>query len=474
MNKILLISADEWRHWYRSRLALWSIFLFVVLLISIGTLNTLKIADEKEHRLEHQRSAEEIFTSQPDRHPHRMVHFGHYAFRTPSPLAIIDPGLDSVTGQSIYLEGHRQNTATFDNSSVSADLGGLSWLSPALVYQWYAPLLLILLGYSSIVRERESATLSTMLLQGVRGWQLITGKFLALFSISCLLLLPLFITGLVVENFSVSLVLTTTYLLYFSIWAILIVIASALFHKRTSVLTSLITLWLFMCLLVPSTAVDIESNALKAKNKIELDLQMLVDLRKLGDGHNANDPAFEKIKADLLAKHNVDRVEDLPVNFRGIVAAYAEEKLTKVLNQYASERMAAETQQAEQLSTYGWISPALAIANASRAISATDLYHYHHFLNEAEALRFAFVQGLNELQAKGITYSDDINRSRDPEAEKRTRVSAKNWQLLNDFKLEPVSLEKRFEHAQSSIIKMLLWLFAIICFAFVIGGRLKP
>ena len=38
-----------------------------------------------------------------------------------------------------------------------ADLGGFSWLSPAMVYQLFAPLLVILLGHGLIAREREPA-----------------------------------------------------------------------------------------------------------------------------------------------------------------------------------------------------------------------------------------------------------------------------------------------------------------------------
>ena len=61
-----------------------------------------------------------------------MVHYGHYVFRTPAPLARFDPGLDAVTGQSIFLEGHRQNTAMFAASGASADLVELDAGHPAL------------------------------------------------------------------------------------------------------------------------------------------------------------------------------------------------------------------------------------------------------------------------------------------------------------------------------------------------------
>lgn len=67
----------------------------------------------------------------------------------------------------------------------------------------------------------------------------------------------------------------------------------------------------------------------------------------MGDGHDANDPAFKKLKEDLLAKYNVDSVDDLPVNFRGVVAQYSEGRQAKVLNEFAEKRMGEELEQAE-------------------------------------------------------------------------------------------------------------------------------
>mgnify|MGYP002129840370 CR=1 FL=1 len=45
-----------------------------------------------------QAEAEAAFLSQPARHPHRMVHYGHYVLRTPAPLALFDPLPDGQLG----------------------------------------------------------------------------------------------------------------------------------------------------------------------------------------------------------------------------------------------------------------------------------------------------------------------------------------------------------------------------------------
>ena len=448
--------------------------LFIILLVSIGIFNVLKVSADHHDRLQHQETAETTFMAQPDRHPHRMVHYGHYAFRMPSPLAVIDPGLDAVTGQSIFLEGHRQNSASFDESAASADLGELSWLSPALVYQWFAPLLIILLGYGSVVRERESSTLATMLLQNVRGWELMIGKLLALLFMSSILLLPLLFTAIFAEGMITGLIFTSVYLLYMCIWSSLTIVVSAVLSKRGVILTTLSTLWLCTCLLIPSISVDVESHFFNYKGKVESDLLMLSELRKLGDGHNSDDPAFAKIRSNLLAQYQVEKIEDLPVNLRGIVAKYSEEKLTQVLNEYANKRMASEKEQALRISNYGWLSPVHAIGSVSRAVAGTDLHHYHQFLIETETLRYNFVQGLNEVHSKQLSYKDDINRSSDKEAEKRTRMSSTNWQLLESYQFKPAQLSQRLHNAESSLFILLTWFITLIAGIFLTGRLLKP
>jgi ABC-2 type transport system permease protein len=407
-----------------------------------------------------------------------MVHYGHYVFRTPAPLALFDPGLDSVTGQSIFLEGHRQNTAMFAASDASADLGGLSWLSPAMVYQLFAPLLVILLGHGLVAREREAATLATLLAQGTSGRVLLAGKALALFSFVVVLLIPLALgAGFAVLNGEQLLAagaLMIAYLLYLVIWGALALLASAFISNRAAVLATLATLWIALTLVLPAVAVSSAANAAPMAGKLEDDLAMLTELRKLGDGHNANDPAFAQLRADLLAKHGVQRVEDLPVNLRGVVAQASEQKLTDTLNRYAQARMAAETQQALALSVHGWLTPLLAVADASRAVSGTDLAHYHRFLREAEDLRYAFVQRLNQIHAEKLTYADDIRRSSDTEAERRTRVDAANWQLLERFRFQPDAAGIRIQQARTQWLMLGLWCALLMMATFWLGGRLKP
>lgn len=478
MKQLILIAAGEWRYWLRSYLLLGGVAVFTLILISTSLITALRMEAESHARAHQQQKAEETFLAQPDRHPHRMVHYGHYVFRNPAPLALFDPGLDPVTGQSIFLEGHRQNSAMFAESGASADLGGLSWLTPALVYQLFAPLLIILFGYSAIVREREAKTLGPLLAQGIHGHTIIFGKALALLPFTSLLLSPLFISGLIAISHGESLLsvvsLIAAYFIYLAVWAALTLAVSAFLKTRSNVLATLTALWLGISLALPSIMVDIAVQRAPLAGKIETDLAMLTERRKLGDGHNANDPAFARLRANLLKEYNVETVDELPINFRGVVAKVSEKKLTDLMNQYADKRMDGEMLQAAKLSKHAWFTPTLAIAEISRAIAGTDLFHYHRFLNEAEALRFDFIQGLNETQIEALSYEDDINRNKDEASWQRARVDASSWEVLDTFVFKPANSSTRLARASNAIFILIAWLTATLGALVWSARSLKP
>lgn len=314
------------------------------------------------------------------------------------------------------------------------------------------------------------------------GGVLWAGKALALLSAVALLLLPLAgAAALAVragDTPAAALALIAAYLLYLSIWGALTLLVSTVLRRRSAALAALVSLWIALTLVLPAVATSWAALAAPGDapvaGKIETDLAMLNDMRKLGDGHNANDPAFAQLRAELLARHGVQRVEDLPVNLRGVVAQVSERKLTDTLNRYAEAQRAAETDQAAQLARHGWLTPLLAVAEASRTLAGTDLAHHHRFLREAEALRYAFVQGLNKLHAEKLAYSDDVRRSSDTAAEQRTRVDASNWQLLDRFVFMTDPAPTRIDRATPQWGMHCAWLALLLGAGFWAGAKVRP
>lgn len=307
MSLVFRIAREEWRLWSRSRVVVIAALTIAVLVGVTSLLTARGVADQAANRTARQAEAEAAFFAQPDRHPHRMVHYGHYAFRTPPPLAVFDPGVDAVTGQSIFLEGHRQNTAMFADARSGADLGGFAALTPASLYQLLVPLLLIVLGHGIVLRERESGTLAVHLAQGQSGLTLMLGKALALAGVGGLLLLPVAALALAAiaggEAPLAAVLLVGGYALYLAVWALFVLAASLWLDRRSVALGMLVFAWLVTSLVVPRIAIDAASAAVEAPGKIESDLSMLSRQRAIGDGHNAADPAFEALRKQVLDQY---------------------------------------------------------------------------------------------------------------------------------------------------------------------------
>ncbi len=477
MNMMLRIAKEEWRLWLRSKVIVVATLIVAVLLAVTSVLTVNRVASEQSQRLAQQVAAEATFFAQPDRHPHRMVHYGHYAFRPPPPLAAFEPGVDAVTGQSIFLEGHRQNTPMFADTKAAADLGGFASLNPANLYQLLLPLLLIVLGHALLLRERESGTLAVMLAQGQSGVSLAMGKALALLAVIAIFMLPLIAVSIhsVVqgENGLAAVSLVGGYFLYLCVWGAIVLAASIILKHRAVSLGALIFIWLFAALIVPRFAINASSAAIDAPGKIESDLVMLAEQRKLGDGHNAADPAFQRLQKEVLEQYDVEKVEDLPINWRGVVASYSEAELTDLLNGYAENRMEQEANQSGLFNLFGLASPTIAIGSVSRTLAGTDLSTHHRFLRESEALRFDFVQSLNEVHAKELAYEDDLNRSSDPEAERRTRVNSEAWRVLDEFRFTPDSASDRVDRASFAFGMLLSWLILACGVAFFAARRVR-
>ena len=455
------IAREEWRLWLRSRVVVAAAIIVGVLLVATSVLTINRVEADETLRLAQQVAAEETFFAQPDRHPHRMIHYGHYAFRPPPPLAMFEPGVDAVTGQSIFLEGHRQNTAMFADNKAAADMGGFAALTPASLYQVLMPLLLIVLGHAMFLRERESATLAVMLAQGQSGVNIAAGKAVALLAVIAVFMLPMFAVALHAmsqgESALAAFSLVGSYALYLCAWGAVVLAASILIRQRAVSLGALVFVWLFAALIVPRVAINASSAAIHAPGKIESDLVMLAEQRLLGDGHNAADPAFQQLQAEVLEQYGVATVEELPINWRGVVATHSEAELTALLNTFAEERMQLEASQTRLFNLFGLASPTIAIGSASRMIAGTDLATHHRFLRESEDIRFDFVQELNGVHAT-IDYADDMNRSSDPEAEQRTRVNSQAWQVLDEFRFQPDLPGQRLERAFLPLGILLGWL----------------
>lgn len=478
MSAIRLIAADELRLMARNRVAVIALVLLVLLTIAAVVSSWAHQRGVAELRARHQSAAEEAFDAQPDRHPHRVVHYGAFIYRPLGPLAAFDPGVDAFTGNSMFLEGHRQNTANFGDVRQSSLLVRFGQLTPAFVLQVVAPLLLIFLGYGVLARETERGTLRLLLLQGVSRRQIVIGKLAALGAVALLVGLPAMIGFALIAGQPGALaapmaVIAIGYAAYLALWAVIIVLLSTWAKRRRDALLSLVAVWAIMVVLVPRLAPDIASAATPLQNRFQTDVAIAEELRRTGDSHNPDDPHFAAFKQSVLDRYGVARVEDLPVNYKGVLALEGERMTSALFDRYADASHTAQTRQNALVRAAALLSPTIAVRDLSMAAAGTDFDGHNRFLEQAEAYRYALVQRLNTLQAQAVTYADDT--AQDAGADRRKRIEASNWREMPDFVFRPSSGSELAASAMPGLLMVLAWLAAasllLVAAARRLGGR---
>jgi ABC-2 type transport system permease protein len=470
------IAVGEWHHLLRTRLAAAVVLMLLVLTAVAAGNSAYEMASEASVAQAYQREAEEAFRNQPARHPHRVVHYGHYVFRTPTPLAAVDPGVDAFTGRSIFLEGHRRNTATFAEARETSVLTRLGAVSPAFMLQVIAPLLLILVGFNSVVRERERGTWMQLLALGVRPGQLILGKALAIAGVAALVLTPLLVAVLWLGSrhpgeMLPGLVMLGGHALYLLCWVLIIVAVSAAIQHSRSALIGLMVVWAGTTVLMPRIAADVAATVAPSWTQTEMDILVQRDMRIVGDSHNINDPGFQSFQERVLAQYGVDRIEDLPVNYRGLVSYQGEAEGSAVKNRYAAELHAVQRRQAEVIGWFSLLSPYVAVRNLSMRTAGTDLVNHQRFLDAAEAHRYGLIQELNLLHVHELRFEDDAARSADFAAESRTRISPEFWQRLNSFAFAPSPAGERIASALPLLFALGVWVGVSGAALRYVGGK---
>lgn len=454
------IARDEWRRLRRERAAVLALALVLLLWAMAAFTAWDRQQDIQADRSRRQAQANHEFESQPDRHPHRMVHYGQFVFRPIQPLAAFDPGVEAYTGHTLFLEGHRQNSANFADVRQSSLLLRFGALTPATVLQVLVPLLLIFIGHAAIARERESGTLRLMLAQGVPARQIALGKLLGIGGVAAVVLVPP-LAGLAAVALAgavppgVAAMLTAGYLLWVLAWAAGIAAVSAWCTRAQTALAALLVAWAASVVALPRLAAETASASLPLPTRFETDIAIARDLAEIGDSHDADDPYFQDFRRQVLARYGVARVEDLPVNYKGLLGMEGERLSARLFEQYARASFDRQQAQLAQVDRWAVLSPVIALQRLSTALSGTDLHEHRRFTEAAERHRYSFVQQLNQLQAEKLSYAGDRS-SRD------SRIGHEHWRDITDFHHEPEPAHDAVRRALPAAGVLVAWALAAL------------
>jgi ABC-2 type transport system permease protein len=418
---------------------------------------------ENYHDLNYTRNAvqEEVTESwenNPDKHPHRMAHYGSFALRMKHVLSVFDVGMENFVGNAVFLEAHKQNTVNFSEASMSTGLLRFGEVSLAMLLKVIVPLLIFYLGFATIARERENGTLKLLIGQGITRKEIVFGKCMGLFALSLIFLVSIFLVllGFVLLGSHESmfdgslwryLVLLISYVLFFAILSGITILVSAFSKTAKGALVKLLGIWLLSVIIVPKSLQAVGYYLYPTPSKIEMETAVEHDLKQQGDSHNPDDPHFNKLRDSVLLVNRVSKVEDLPFNYDGFIMANGEAISTKIYLEHQESLYEVYHKQnnLERLSAF--VNPYTAIKNLSMAFSGTDFRSFLHFKDKAEAYRFKLAQDMNQLQMDLIPNAGKLG----PDS-----ISSTYWKEFPPFEYQFLNICTVFSNELISILALLL------------------
>ncbi|PWJ60501.1 ABC-2 type transport system permease protein [Dyadobacter jejuensis] len=458
---IQIIGRQEWNSIFRSKipLALYAVLLTVSLLATftgwqyVSKFNQQQAAAREE--------VHDHWMTQPNRHPHRVAHYGYLVFREKSPLSFFDFGLDSYVGNSVFLEAHRQNTVNMSEAGFSNGMLRFGELSMALVLQVLVPLFIIFIGFHTVAGLKQNGVLKILLCQKASYLDILLGKTVGITLVTWALFLPLLMVSLLTgvislsagfnsEQLMRSALIVLLYGLYFLVITLLVVAVSAMSANARNSLMALVLVWILFFVVVPKSAQTLGSSIFAAPDKIAFEQAIEAEVSKEGDSHNPNDPHFSELKAATLKKYGVDSLQALPVNYGALVMQEGENISSRIFNKHFDQLIGAYKAQNSISNYLSFTDPFLAIRNVSMNLAGTDFDTFTEFQKQTEKYRFEKTKNLNEIHLTQISYKDDSKQ----------KVSARNFQQQAEFKFKPLTIKASLAHGAVSLVALFIWVLA--------------
>lgn len=437
--------------------------LALLLLGALLVLSTL-VSAQHAHRLSLARAdaqAEDarVWRAQGAVAPHTAAHFGRYAFKAPGPLAFLDEGVEPYVGSAILMEAHIQTPARAQPAQDAAVLSSFGELTPALLLQVLAPLLIILIAFDAFSADRENGTMRLALSLGVRRETLLVGKAVGLTAVAAMLLVPVALVGGAVtvgqgapDGPARLGLFCGAYAIYFGIWTFVTLAVSAKARSSRQALVGLLGLWIVAAVLAPRLATDAADRLAPVISIAAFKQAVTDDMAKGVTGHDPSDIRLKAIKDRLMAQYGVTRIEDLPINFDGVDLTEGERYGAKVLDKHFGRLWSQYDRQADVQLAFAAVSPLQALRPLSMTLAGTDVRRHRHFTEYAEQYRRTFIQQLNDFQTNNGRYEDWTLRG-----------DQSLWRKAPRFEYRPPALAQALPaQAMAGLILGAWWLLAFI------------
>jgi ABC-2 type transport system permease protein len=452
---------ELWRSGFLRASALAAMLLAAVALAA-GGVRAARLRDEQALAA---RAVRQQWLEQAPKSPHAAAHFGLWAFRPTPTLAALDEGVDGVLGRAVWLEAHKQNDFVHAEARDEALPPPLVRPSAAALLGVIASLFALVLGHATFARDREGGTRPLLLSLGAGPAAVALGKAAGAF----LALLALWAPLAAACALSVALAghldaprLGALLAVWFALHASLLLVSlalSALAPTARAAFAMALLAWLGGVVLAPRALASAAEWASPVPHR-EGFVRAVAKALEGGPGGDA--PAGERVEAtkrELLAKHGVARVEDLPFNYDGWALQAGEEESNPVFDRHFGALEGALAGQARFAERFGPVVPSAAARSLSMALAGTDEAHHFAFARAAESWRRSMVKTMNDAMTYGWKAGDWEGES-----------GPETWAKVPDFAWSPPPLGAVLR-GQTSNLASLGGFFLLSLASFALAAR---
>ncbi|MGH9631626.1 MAG: ABC transporter permease [Bryobacteraceae bacterium] len=466
------IARKELVEMLRDRRLRWAaVIIFSLLLVSLA-LGWQHYREVSRQHEEAQRITREQWLNQGEKNPHSAAHYGVYAFKPKMPLSLLDKGIDGYTGVAVWLEAHKQNDFKYRPAQDATAVQRFGELTGASVLQFFLPLLIVLLTFTTFAGEREQGTMRQILSLGVSPKTLAAGKALGAACAVGVLLVPAAVLGVIAiglasgdpmqMTFPRLLVMSIGYLLYFGAFIGISLAVSAAASSSRQALVVLLAFWIWNSLVSPRAATDIARHLYPTPSAFEFATRVESEIRNGIDGHNPQDRRLETLKSELLLKYGVSRLEDLPINFTGVAMQASEEYGGEVFDRnYGLLWDQYERQNRFQVRA-AVVAPILAIRSLSMGLAGTDFSQHRSFASAAEEYRRAMIRKMNRDVTHNAQYGQTFYIA-----------DRSLWERLEPFEYTAPEFQDVLRNQVWTLAALLAWFAAGIAAAAASAARLR-
>lgn len=431
--------------------------IITLILLAIATVTGINQYQKATQQYETSKSTERnVWETQDEKNPHSAAHYGTYAFKPKFALSLFDYGVTKYTGNSIFLEAHNRNEASFSEASDQTSLSRFGTLSINFVLLYLFPLLIILIGYNAYTKETENKTFTLLKSQGVHPVTLALGKWLATFIPIIILTAIIFlIVGIVLSSlsnlsyfsWSSLLALFASYAIYYLIIATITVLISMWSKSSGMALVSSLAVWIVFSFITPKIATNVANGNHPYPSKSEFNARIAEDKKNGLDGHNPWNKAAKELEEKTLKEYGVDSLSQLPFNYDGYRMQKGEEHEAKVYQKHYDILNDIALNQNNTYKKLSFLSPFIPVRFLSMEVANTSDNLHWKFTNEAEKYRLKKQEFLN------YDFKDNAKMG-----DWGYKMSSEKFKNLPKFKFTPPTLSKILTENTQNILFLVLWL----------------